>query len=55
MKLKQRKFPYQIHIILGIIWASIGIILHSGIELVIWVGAGVLMVIIGILNRKKAN
>jgi len=48
----KRKFPYQIHIILGIIWFFIGIALHSGFELVIWIGGGLVMVMIGLLNRK---
>jgi len=48
-----KKFPYQIHIVLGIIWILVGILLHSGIELGIWVGGGLVMVIIGLLNRKN--
>jgi len=51
MNKKCRKFPYQVHIILGIIWVFIGIILHSGVELAVWVGAGAVMIIIGLLNR----
>ncbi len=48
----KRKFPYQIHIILGLIWLVIGLILHTGVELVIWVGGGLIMIVIGLLNRK---
>jgi len=48
----KRKFPYQIHIILGLIWLGVGLILHTGIELVIWVGGGLVMIVIGLLNRK---
>lgn len=48
----KKEFPYQIHIILGIIWAFIGVVLHSGIELVIWVGGGLVMITIGLLNKK---
>jgi len=55
MENKKRGFPYQIHIILGIIWASIGIVLHSGVELAIWVGGGLVMVVIGLLNRNAKN
>ena len=31
----KNKFPYQIHIGLGIIWILIGAFLHSGFELAI--------------------
>lgn len=48
----KKEFPYQIHIILGIIWALIGIFFHSGIELIIWVGGGNIMIVIGLLNKK---
>lgn len=53
MENKKRRFPYQIHIALGVIWAFIGIVLHSGVELAIWVGGGLVMIIIGFLNRKN--
>jgi len=45
------KFPYQVHIVLGIIWVIIGIIFHSGVELAIWVMGGLVMIVIGLLNR----
>ena len=48
----KKEFPYQVHIILGLIWAFIGIVLHSGIELAIWVGGGLVMITIGLLNKK---
>jgi len=51
----KKEFPYQIHIVLGIIWAFIGVALHSGIELVIWVGGGLVMVVIGLLNRRTKD
>jgi len=47
-----KKFPYQIHIALGIIWILIGIFLHSGIESIVWLGGGLVMLIIGLLNRR---
>jgi len=47
-----KKFPYQIHIILGLIWIAVGLILHTGIELAIWVVGGLAMVLIGWFNRK---
>jgi len=49
----KKKFPYQIHIILGLIWIFIGITLHTGTELMIWVGGGLVMAVIGLLNRKS--
>jgi hypothetical protein len=51
----EKEFPYQIHIFLGITWAFIGVVLHSGIELAIWVGGGLIMVTIGLLNRRAKN
>jgi len=51
----KKEFPYQIHIVLGIIWISIGVILHSGIELAVWVGGGLVMITIGLLNRRAKN
>ena len=48
----KKEFPYQIHIVIGIIWAFIGVALHSGIELIIWVGGGLVMIIIGLLDRR---
>ncbi len=50
---QKRKFSYWIHILLGIIWIIIGIALHSDIELVIWVVGGLIMLIIGLLNKKQ--
>jgi len=55
MENKKRRFPYQIHIVLGTIWVFIGMVLHSGVELVIWVGGGLVMIVIGLLNRKAKN
>jgi len=52
---KQRKFfPYQIHLILGLIWVVIGITFYSGIASAIWIGGGLTMIIIGFLNRKRS-
>ena len=49
----KKEFPYQIHIALGIIWVFIGVVLYSGIELAVWVGGGLVMILIGLLNRKE--
>ena len=49
----KKKFPYQIHIILGLIWVLVGVLLHTGVELMIWVGGGLVMIVIGFLNRGK--
>ena len=54
-KYMKKEFPYQIHIVLGIIWISIGVVLHSGIELAVWVGGGLVMIVIGLLNRRVKN
>ncbi len=53
MKNKKAKFPWWIHLVLGIMWVLVGITLHTGAELAIWVTGGIIMVIIGILNKKK--
>jgi len=50
--MNKKQFPYQIHLILGLIWIIIGVTLFSGIGLVAWVSGGLLMIIIGFLNRK---
>jgi len=55
MKKQKRSFPYQIHLFLGLIWIVVGITLFSGVGLMAWVSGGLLMVIIGFLNRKKAS
>ena len=52
MKKLKGKFPYQIHLILGLIWIFIGIVLYSGTELVIWAGGGLVMITIGFLSKK---
>jgi len=49
---KEKKFPYWIHIVLGIVWVVVGIALHAGIELAIWVGGGLVMILIGFFNRE---
>ncbi|MFC1622574.1 hypothetical protein ACFL1Y_01080 [Patescibacteria group bacterium] len=48
----KHKFPYQIHVVLGLIWVLIGIFLYTGAEMLIWVGGGLVMLVIGLLNRK---
>ncbi len=48
----KKQFPYQIHIILGLIWVFVGLVLHTGIELAVWVVGGLVMIVIGLLNRK---
>ena len=53
MKKQKKPFPYEIHLILGLIWIIVGITLFSGVGLIAWIGGGLLMVIIGFLNRKK--
>ena len=55
MKKQERKFPHQVHLILGLIWIVVGITFYSGIALAIWVGGGLTMIIVGILNRKRVN
>jgi len=54
MKKQKKVFPYQIHLILGLVWIVVGITLFSGIGLAAWVSGGLLMVIIGFLNWKKS-
>ena len=47
------KFPYYIHIILGLLWIVLGISFYSGWEMLIWIIGGLIMLIIGLLNSKK--
>ncbi len=47
----KNKFPYWIHIVIGVIWILVGIILHTGIELIIWTVGGLIMLTIGLLNK----
>jgi len=49
----KKRFPYWIHIILGIIWIVVGVTFHAGVELAIWVAGGLVMIIIGFLNWKN--
>lgn len=51
----KKQFPYQVHVILGIIWVFIGVFFYSGIELAIWVGGGLVMITIGLLNKGVKN
>ena len=53
MDIKKRKFPYQIHLALGLIWVVIGIFLYSGWEQALWIGVGIVFLIIGYLNGKN--
>ncbi|MEA2112546.1 MAG: hypothetical protein U9P50_01065 [Patescibacteria group bacterium] len=53
MEHKKAKFPAWIHLVLGIVWVLVGIIFQTGIELAIWVTGGIIMIIIGILSKKK--
>ena len=52
MEYQKKKFPYWIHIVLGVVWIAIGIALHSDFELAIWVAGGLVMLIIGFLNKR---
>lgn len=54
MKKQKKNFPYKIHLVLGLIWIVIGIAFYSGTGSAIWVGGGLIMVIIGILNKRKS-
>ena len=46
--MSKKEFPYQIHIILGIIWIGIGIFMYKGIEAAIWGLGGLVMIMIGL-------
>jgi len=50
---KETNFPYQIHLIIGIIWVLIGAFLQSGWSMVLWVAAGIIFLAIGLLGMKK--
>ena len=48
----KKEFPYQIHILFGSIWLVVGIAFHTGVEMAIWIIGGLIMILIGFLNRK---
>ena len=50
----KKRFPYWIHILLGVIWIIIGITTQEGYLQLLWIGIGVIMVVIGLLNKKAA-
>ncbi|MCK4918462.1 MAG: hypothetical protein KAS02_01605 [Candidatus Pacebacteria bacterium] len=49
--LNRKKFPWWIHVVLGLIWIFVGITFHIGTELIIWVIGGLVMLGVGLLNR----
>ncbi len=53
MKNQKRKFPYWIHLVLGLIWIIVGIVLYSGVSSIVWIGGGLMMMVIGVLNKGK--
>ena len=53
MNKQKKQFPFWIHVLLGLIWIIVGVVLHTGIELAVWVTGGLVMLTIGFLNRKK--
>ena len=54
MKKQKQKFPYQVHLVLGLIWIIVGITIYSGVVSVVWMCGGLIMVIIGFLNKKTS-
>ena len=54
MKKQKRNFPYQIHLVLGLIWIVVGTIFYSGVESAVWVGGGLIMTVVGFLNRNNS-
>ena len=50
---KKRKFPYQVHIVIGLLWVLIGIFLQSGWIQTLWIGAGLVFLVIGWLSKRK--
>ena len=50
---KKRKFPYQIHIAIGLMWIIIGIFLQSGWQQILWIAFGIVFLAIGWFGRKR--
>lgn len=53
MENKKGKFPYQIQLVIGLMWILIGIFLQSGREQIFWIAVGIVFLVIGWFNKKK--
>ena len=56
MKKEKRQFPFWIHIAIGILWIILGATVIDGGQSLLWIGAGLVFIIIGMLaSRKQAK
>lgn len=53
MKNKKRKFPFWIHIAIGVIWIILGATVIDGAQTLLWIVAGLLFITIGMLASRK--
>jgi len=51
--MKKKDFPFQVHMMIGILWIFIGAFLQQGVELLIWVAGGIIMIILGLMGKKS--
>jgi len=53
MKKQKNKFPFWIHIAIGVLWIIIGATVVSGFATLLWIAGGLLLITIGILASRK--
>lgn len=56
MNKQKRQFPFWIHIAIGVLWIILGATVIDGGQSLLWIGAGLLFITIGMLaSRKQAK
>ncbi|MFC1756908.1 hypothetical protein ACFLZC_02010 [Patescibacteria group bacterium] len=53
MNKQKNKFPFWIHIAIGVIWIILGATVIDGAQTLLWIGAGLVFITIGILASRK--
>lgn len=53
MNKQKRQFPFWIHIAIGVIWIVLGATVIEGWQTLLWIGAGLLFITIGMLASRK--
>ncbi|MBZ9569866.1 hypothetical protein KJA16_03065 [Patescibacteria group bacterium] len=55
MEKQKKEFPFQIHIVIGIIWIFIGAAVKSGPWSIFWILVGLVFITIGMLAGIKKS
>ena len=50
---QKNKFPFWIHIAIGIIWIVLGATVIDGTQKLFWIGAGLIFITIGLIANRK--